>query len=385
MDNIDAKNLLIKYREGACTPEEITLIESWYLNDKEEDIAITIAELDEAKDHIWATLPVHDSLKAKQVRLWLGLPRRYIRIAAAAIIVLSASVGLYFSKQKTNKEDVVAAVNNNIVPGGKKALLTLANGQSIVLGDARNGKLADQANSSVFKTANGELVYNAENRQEASVVYNLLTIPRGGYYILTLADGTKVWLNAESSLKYPTSFIGSERVVELVGEGYFEVAKRKDQPFKVVTSQQTVEVLGTHFNVNAYADEKVTATTLLEGSVKVSLSSRAKLNELNTAILKPHQQAVLKNGNIVISPVNAEEAVAWVNNNFNFNKEDLGSIMRKISRWYDVEVVCPDDLEQMEFIGTVSRTKNIKDVINIIEQTNAVHLKVEGRRITVMH
>ncbi|HTM97850.1 MAG TPA: FecR domain-containing protein, partial [Pedobacter sp.] len=254
------------------------------------------------------------------------------------------------------------------------ATLTLADGKSIILGDAQNGKLADQEGGSVFKTANGELVYNAENDRGEKIVQNLLTIPRGGYYTLTLADGTKVWLNAASSLKYPTDFVGNERVVELVGEGYFEVAKRKNQPFKVVTNQQVVEVLGTHFNVNAYDDENVTSTTLLEGSVKVA-----------GRVLKPGQQASLKNGHISINEVDTEEAVAWVNNNFNFNNEDLGSIMRKISRWYDVEVVCPNDLEQLEFIGKVSRTKNIKDVINIIEETNAVHLKIEGRRITVMH
>jgi len=372
MDNIEAKKLLIKYRTGECTPEEVMLIESWYLNDKEEEVVITLAELDQTKDKIWAALPVHQSVKTK--KLWLGIPHTYVRMVAAAIIVLSVSIGLYLNKQKINNGDVVAAANHHIVPGGKKATLTLADGKSIILGDAQNGKLADQEGGSVFKTANGELVYNAENDRGEKIVQNLLTIPRGGYYTLTLADGTKVWLNAASSLKYPTDFVGNERVVELVGEGYFEVAKRKNQPFKVVTNQQVVEVLGTHFNVNAYDDENVTSTTLLEGSVKVA-----------GRVLKPGQQASLKNGHISINEVDTEEAVAWVNNNFNFNNEDLGSIMRKISRWYDVEVVCPNDLEQLEFIGKVSRTKNIKDVINIIEETNAVHLKIEGRRITVMH
>ncbi len=148
----------------------------------------------------------------------------------------------------------------------------------------------------------------------------------------------------------------------------------------MVTNQQIVEVLGTHFNINAYLDEKATATTLLQGSVKVS-----NLKSTVSNLLKPGQQAIIKNNHISISTVDTEEAIAWVDNNFNFNNEDLGSIMRKISRWYDVEVVCPADLAEMEFIGKVSRSKNIKDVIKIIEQTDEVHLKVEGRRITVMH
>lgn len=375
MNNYEAKKLLVKYRAGECTSDEIILIESWYLNDNEEDIVILPNDLTQAKDNVWATLPVHESVKTKHIKLWPVL-----RLVAAAVIVISVSVGLYLNKQQTIDGTIVKAANNNILPGGKKALLTLADGSSIVLNDAQNGKLADQKGTSVVKTANGELVYNDGNNNAHKVVYNQLTIPRGGYYCLTLADGTKVWLNSESSLKYPTDFVGNERVVELTGEGYFEVAHRKNQPFKVVTNQQTVEVLGTHFNINAYTNEKVTSTTLLEGSIRV-LNLKSHVSNL----LKPGQQAAIQKSDISISDVDTEEAIAWVNNNFNFNNEELGSIMRKISRWYDVEVICPPDLEQMEFIGKVSRTKNIKDVIKIMEETNAIHFKVEGRRITVMH
>jgi transmembrane sensor len=374
--NNDAKKLLNKYREGACTPEELAMVESWYLDFEEEDTVLTLEELDIAKDSVWAGLPVHESVRPKQVKLW----PRYTRIAAAAVIILSVSVGLYiYSKNTERKDDIVAVVNHNIIPGGKKALLTLANGKSIVLSDAQNGKLADQTGTSIFKTAGGEIVYNNESDHDSKVEYNQLSIPRGGYYVLTMADGTKVWLNSESTLKYPTDFVGSERVVELTGEGYFEVAHRKGQPFKVITSKQTVEVLGTHFNINAYDNEKVTTTTLLEGSVKVALlGAEAKQ-------LKPGQQAILKNDDIAISEADTEGAIAWVNNKFSFNKEDLGSIMRQLSRWYDVDVVCPANLEQLQFNGNMSRDKNIKDMIKIMEKTKDVNFKIEGRRITVMH
>lgn len=375
MGNNEAKNLLTKYRNGECTPEEIALIESWYLDVEENaDSNLTIEDLDQAKDKIWANLPVHESVKGKQIKLW----PRYTRIAAAAVIILSISVGLYFSTRTEKKQETAVVANNVILPGGKKALLTLANGKSIVLGDAQKGKLADQKGTSIFKTANGEIVYNSENDHPSSIEYNQLAIPRGGYYVLTLADGTKVWLNSESSLKYPTDFIGNERMVELTGEGYFEVAHRKNQPFKVVTNKQTVEVLGTHFNINAYDNEKVTTTTLLEGSVRIQSTNQS-------TILKPGQQATLNKSSISVEKADEEGAIAWVNNKFIFNKEELGSIMRKISRWYDVDVVCPPELEDMEFFGNISRSKNIKEVINIMEKTKDVNFKIEGRRITVMH
>lgn len=382
MNNDEAKKLLTNYREGECTPEEEAIIESWYLDFNDEEKSITLEELDQAKNNVWESLPVHESVKTKQFKLWPS----FTRIAAAAVILLSVSVGLYFATRKTDHNNVTAVVStNNILPGGKKAILTLANGKSLVLSEALNGKLADQTGTSIVKTANGEIVYNAENNNATKVEYNQLSIPRGGYYVLTLVDGTKVWLNSESSLKYPTDFIGNERVVELTGEGYFEVASRKNQPFKVITSKQTVEVLGTHFNINAYDNESVTKTTLLEGSVKVASSQNKKQFGTSEAILKPGQQALLKNDVFRVIEADTEGAVAWRNNYFMFNKEELGSIMRQLSRWYDVEVICPQDLEDKAFIGTISRSKSIKEVINIMEKTKDVHFKIEGRRITVMH
>jgi ferric-dicitrate binding protein FerR (iron transport regulator) len=383
MEN-EAKKLLIKYSKGHCTPKEISLIESWYLADELDynTSNLTMAELDRAKNSVWRNLPVHQTYKTKPVKIWTG----YIRFAAAAVIVLSVSVGLYFATQKTIKEEITKTANTPILPGGKKASLTLANGISIVLNDIQNGKIADQTGTSIFKAANGEIVYHTEANQNRKVEFNQLSIPRGGYYLLTLADGTKIWLNAESSLKYPTHFVGSERVVELTGEGYFEVAHRKNQPFKVVTNKQTIEVLGTRFNINAYDNEKVTTTTLLEGSINITYSlANDKKKDLANVILKPGQQAKIKNGEISVKEVNMEDAVSWVNNSFVFNDEELGSIMRQLSRWYDIDVVCTKEVEKLAFFGKISRRNSIKDIIKIIEKTKDVNFKIEGRRVTVMH
>jgi ferric-dicitrate binding protein FerR (iron transport regulator) len=237
--------------------------------------------------------------------------------------------------------------------------------------------LSHSNGTNIVKAADGKIVYNNNTSETKSVAWNTLSIPAGGYYNVILSDGTVVWLNAKSSLKYPTEFTGKERIVELNGEGYFEVAHRNNQPFKVITEHQTVEVLGTHFNINAYHDEQSTTTTLLEGSVKVIASGTQK-------ILSPNQQAKLMSGSINITQYNAENAIDWVNNDFIFDNEDLSSIMRKISRWYNVEVSYPSHLANLEFTGSISRSKNITQVLKIMELTGMVNFKVEGRRITVM-
>jgi ferric-dicitrate binding protein FerR (iron transport regulator) len=201
--------------------------------------------------------------------------------------------------------------------------------------------------------------------------------PSWGYYNVTLSDGTKVWLNAKSSLKYPTDFVGEERIVELDGEGYFEVAHQTSRPFKVITAKPTVEVLGTHFNINVYTDETFTTTTLMEGSAKVLAAGRQKQ-------LAPNQQAKLKTVRINIANCNAENAVDWVNNDFVFDHKQLSSIMRKLSRSYNVEVHYTQSLANLEFNGTISKAQNITQVLKYIELTGGVKINVEGKRITVM-
>jgi transmembrane sensor len=264
-------------------------------------------------------------------------------------------------------------------------MLTLSNGTKIVLDDARNGKIANQSNISITKTNGNQLVYAiapgnsvANNGQQAYQLQNTISTPNGGQYALILPDGTKVMLNAASSLTYPAAFRGKERVVQLNGEAYFEVAKNKDMPFIVKSGSQTVEVLGTHFNINAYRDEASIKTTLLEGSVRVSAGA-------NSTLIVPGQQASTRESNageISKYTVDVDKETAWKDGLFSFQNEDLKSIMRQVARWYDVKVVYAGNLPNEKFIGEISRTSNLSDVFKILELNN-FHFDVEGKTVTV--
>lgn len=311
--------------------------------------------------------------------------------AVAALILMFSAVGFYFFNNKNfsgNQQAQNASVQSIITPGGNKAVLTLDNGTAINLEDAKNGQLANEAGTTVTKTQSGQLVY--ENQQDQAVGttavahINTLTTPRGGQYQVNLPDGTKVWLNAASSLKFPSTFSGlNQRKVELSGEAYFEVAKinmPQKLPFIVVSGKQEVEVLGTHFNINAYEDESNTKTTLLEGAVKVSMAGRS-----HNVILKPGQEAVLTADNFVVQQADLEKSIDWKSNKFIFKNESLEGIMRKISRWYDVEVVYAGSVPKQEtFSGTLSRFDRVEQVLHRLELTGEVSFKIKGRRITVV-
>jgi ferric-dicitrate binding protein FerR (iron transport regulator) len=229
------------------------------------------------------------------------------------------------------------------------------------------------------KTANGQLVYNAESTTTgAAIQYNVLTTPRGGQYRIVLPDGTKVWLNAASYIKFPTTFSGDKRDIELKGEAYFEVAQNAKQPFEVSVSGMQVQVLGTSFNVNAYDDESNIKTSLIDGKVKV-------LNQSNASILAPGHEAVMnKNTNdIQVAAADVEDAIAWKNNVFSFQNADIPTIMRQIARWYDVEVSYEGKVSTEKFVGEVSRNSNVSEVLKILE-LNKVHFRIEGKKITVL-
>jgi ferric-dicitrate binding protein FerR (iron transport regulator) len=275
-------------------------------------------------------------------------------------------------------------MKNDVGPGTDKAILTLANGKKIILTDATNGTLARQGNVIVSKEKNGVLKYvlSAQAKSNDANVepgFNTFTTPRGAEYHVILPDGTMVWLNAASSIKFPTTFAGNERRVELTGEAYFEVAKDKHKPFKVKFNDQEVEVLGTHFDIMAYADEAEAKTTLLEGSVKISRNNIQQ-------ILKPGQQAVGATAakGLLIQQVNTQEVMAWKNGFFMFRNSGIASIMRQAARWYDVDVVYEDDMAGKEYGGRVSRYKNISELLHNMELTGTIHFKIDGRRVTVM-
>ncbi|PTT02282.1 anti-sigma factor [Pedobacter sp. HMWF019] len=377
----DPKLLLKKYMDGECSEEEKAIVESWYqeLNNINAHHSLNNHPnkdlVEQTKKEVWNTLSVHKN-KNKGTFLWL-------KITSAAVVLILLSVYLFLPDQKSTLTRQVAKISD-IAPGGNKAFLTLANGKKISLTDAANGELVKEAGLVIQKKADGQLIYTAGNSagSASGSQYNIIETPRGGKYQINLPDGTRVWLNSGSALKYPLNFTGHFRKVELKGEGYFEVAKDKTKPFLVKTTQQEVEVLGTHFNISSYTDEAVVKTTLLEGSVKVKatlVDSKVSSQE----ILKPGQQSQLRSNQLKIGPADLESVMAWKNGDFVFEGDDLKSIMRQLSRWYDVEVIYQGNFENLHFGGYVSRSKNISSVLNIMASTGKVHFKISDKKIIV--
>ncbi|MCD0487592.1 FecR domain-containing protein [Pedobacter sp. MC2016-14] len=296
-------------------------------------------------------------------------------VAAAAVLIVVFAAGLFYRSFQSAQTMQPAYA---IVPGKQGATLTLASGKQIKLSDASKGKLANEAGIEIIKSADGSLIYQIKDAGTGtSGMFNTLTTAKGETYQVRLPDGTVVQLNADSKLSYATSLnAAGERRVELIGEGYFDVAKDKAHPFIVKTATQQIQVLGTHFNINAYADENVTRTTLLEGSVKVFSAGTQKM-------LVPGEQASTRENQLSISKADLESAVAWKNGEFVFTGQPIDEIMRLLSRWYNVEVEFKGPPTKEEFEGTAFKEKDITEVLELLELTGAVHFKIEGRKIIV--
>ena len=298
------------------------------------------------------------------------------KIAVAASVLVAIGIGTFVAFQNKDEAPVmiVSKPKSDKAPGKTGAILTLSDGSKIVLDSLGNGLIANQNNTTVSKK-NGGLVYKSGNNSE--LVYNTMTTPRARQFNLELSDGTKVWLNASSSLTFPTSFASNERKVILTGEAYFEVAKDKNRPFRVSVNEMQVNVLGTHFNINAYDDEAAINTTLLEGSVLLSEKSQKVL-------LKPGQQAQKqKKGTIVVNnKVNIDEVMGWKNGVFYFENANLQTVLREISRWYDVDVVFEKGVPVRTFEGEIQRNLKLSQVLKILEK-NKVHFKIDGNVLRV--
>lgn len=378
----EAKELLEKYKSGKCSPEEKLLLQKWFHHLHENELTeLTEADLRAAKKEFRKVIASEISISDKDT-LWP-------RIISAAAIIIIISVGALFYMdylKKSEAKHAVSEAKNDISPGGNIATLTLADGRKISLTDAKNGQLAEQSGIKISKTADGQLVYNITNAENSSqsLSYNTIETPAGGQYQVILPDGSKVWLNSASSLRYPVRFTGNERKVEISGEAYFEVAHNSKMPFRVINSSQIVEVLGTHFNIMAYPDESSTNTTLLEGSVRIIKENKSK-------IISPGQQTRVKNGDIDVASVDVTQVTAWKEGYFMFKNEDIQSIMRQISRWYNLEVKYQGDIPEKVFGGKISRTRNVSEVLEILESTGSIHFKIipgnaygKERRIIVM-
>ncbi len=386
MDALRAKVLLDRYLAGQATPEEIRLVETMY------DRLIQEGEWqwkEGEKETLQALL--EDRLLQKiddQTAPIRSIPRfsKYIRRLVAAAVLIGISFGTYFFiKNQKAKQPTVAVVQAkpDVAPGGNRAVLTLSNGSKIILDSAHNGLLATQRGSNVIKTDSGKLAYNMpvgkpnnNNSTPSEISYNTLSTPRGGQYQLSLPDGTKVWLNAASSIVYPTAFIGNERKVTITGEAYFEVTHNPAKPFIVSVNDMKVEVLGTHFNVNAYMDEKSINTTLLEGSVKIA-------DGINTQIIKPGQQIEVEGGQMNVNKnVDVDRVVAWKNGNFDFESADLRTILRQFSRWYDVDVIYEGEINNKKFFAIVSRNTSLKNMLESLQDFQ-LEYRIEGRKLYI--
>jgi len=347
--------------------------ESKPLTDTSPETATSILE---------AILAVDKNGKAKVV------PLRPIRRAvyrwwvAAAVFALIVS-GTYYLLNKKQKPEIASThaghiFKNDVAPGGNKAILILGNGQKIILDSVHLGTIANEGKTNITKTGNGKLSYSpSTGGGGGEALYNTLSTPRGGQYQLELPDGSRVWLNAASSITYPTSFTGRERIVEITGEAYFEVVHNEKIPFKVKAGDQLIEDIGTAFNVNAYTNEPARKTTLIEGAVKIAYH-----DEIQT--LRPGQQSVIeKNQMVVVDHADTESAVAWKNGYFHFRDASLEDLMRQIARWYDVEIEYRGTIPERKFGGEISRHNNASEVLKILELSK-VNFEIEGKKIIVM-
>jgi ferric-dicitrate binding protein FerR (iron transport regulator) len=375
--NQDNLHLLVKkFVNGTASTEEELALLNWYRNKSEEEI-LWEADLSNEEELVRQRM-LSNILKNTQAPARLRHLKWYI--AAAAVLLIGVITTVFTNRVSVAPLPLIVKSNKLIVkPGTNAATLMLANGSKILLDQSSKGVLAQQGGISIKKTAGGQLVYDLSGKSTAdakSIGFNTLTTARGQQYQVILPDGTKVWLNAASSLRFPTAFTGADRQVELHGEAYFEVAKNKDMPFRVSVNKTEVEVLGTHFNIMGYPEEGTTNTTLLEGSVKVIKDNTFK-------IIKPGQQAQVKTG-IEVAEVNASKFVTWTKGDFSFDDEDIHTLMNQIARWYDVDVYFEPGVTNEKFGGMVSRYKDVTQILKKLELTNTIHFKLEGRRITVM-
>ncbi|MGN6435831.1 MAG: FecR family protein [Agriterribacter sp.] len=390
MEKVEFLAILRRYRSGTASKEEIAFIEAYYKAfEAEPDIVNMLTEterntlLERSREELLSTLSSTKQLVKRGV--YRRMPA-WGKIAAAIVaFVLLAGTGYWLTQTLTKENQIVAQQieeggNKDISPGTNKASLTLADGSMILLDSVGTGNLANQGNTQIIKLDSGQLAYNTENSYEPIAIpqYNVITTPRGGQYSIVLPDGSKVWLNAASSLKFPIAFTGEERLVELTGEGYFEVAKNAAKPFRVRADQTIVEAIGTAFNINAYNDEPAQNTTLVEGKVKLTTPK-------NEVMLTPGQQAVVKQGNttLVENVTNMEGIIGWKDAWFHFDDTDIKSIMRQVSRWYDVDIKYETNI-QTTFTADIERSLPVSRLLRLLENTQTIKFRIGENTITVL-
>lgn len=386
--------LLEKYRDNSCSPDEVKQLLAYFRKDSQEQeqlMELVLARLQE--EPTAAELDSHklDSIIDEaygRIQQQIHSPRQKVRrlhwgrVAAAAAILIFLSVGIYWYRQDDPAQTrLTSQYGGDVLPGGNRAVLTLADGSTIDLDSVANGLLAEQQGILITKNEDGTITYEvaADGLDGGTAAFNTIATPHGGQYNVVLPDGSRVWLNAESSLRYPVAFHGDRREVALTGEGFFEVAHRSAQPFSVLVGGHAVEVLGTHFNVNAYGDTHELAATLVEGSVRVVGEGAAQ-----SAILKPGQQARLTAKGIKVVPVDVGDYTAWKDGLMILNSDDLPTIFRQLERWYDVEFISREPLKAT-VSGIIPRQANLSEVLRAIENNTGVKFRIEERRVLVIN
>jgi transmembrane sensor len=398
MNQEQAASLLRRYLNDECTADEKQLVQQWYLQLVEtgewhwddtlrQELGKMMEQRLLKKIKTTATAketPINSmhSFSSNRSTFWL--------VAASILFIIVAGGGAYvfLNNKKTGQSGLISqpSENHDLSPGGNKAVLTLSDGSTVVLDSLHSGRIAKQGDVEVLKSTEGTVIYTGSNERATASQYNVISTPRGGEYQVVLSDGTKVWLNAASSLRFPVHFTKSTREVELDGEGYFEVAHDAARPFHVRFNQYVdhivleekldVEVLGTHFNINSYNDEDQNKTTLLEGVVKVHKDS-------NTSLLKPGEQAVVNGSSMYISKnVDIQQVIAWKNNWFEFDNTDVRTVMRQISRWYDVDIVYEAKPTGEKLGGRISKNLPLSNVLRLLAN-NGVNSRLQGKVLTV--
>ncbi len=396
------KELIVRYHQGKCNSDELELLRSLLLDPDNQHLLENIYDLlPEAsmqhsfgyrKEELYKQI-VDDPriVQYKKANASTKVPVKSIKspwLVAAAVILIFAVPFLYYqtvSRVEMAQLPLTDSLQYAIVPGGDRAHIVLDDGRMIDLEQIEGDTIIHQDGFSIVKASNGAIYYNYDKQDvlDHRIAYNTIVTPKGGQYQLTLPDGTQVWLNAESSLKYPVFFEGDRRQVELTGEGYFDVAKNtrngKSVPFIVQTRNQKLEVLGTIFNIDSY-DDRI-KTTLVEGKVRLGLLD----NQEKTTILRPNEQSIFNEEKqmFYVQEVNPLYATAWKNGNFSFHRATIREVMASISRWYDVDIVYKGAFANDYFTGTISRFEQIDKLLKSIELTGSVHFKIEGRRIIV--
>ncbi|HET6253313.1 MAG TPA: FecR domain-containing protein [Puia sp.] len=425
--SFDIEPVVLKYvRDRSLTADEAARLRQWLAQSDDPDRMALIERM--RTDPEWVHAQLHRMQQVRTEVIWskIGLPksepriktatsiplplnsrRRWWSYTAAASVILAVCGGgawLWHSRQHAAAPvtSPASAVATDVQPGRNKAVLTLADGRQIDLGATANGVLADQGSTKIAKLADGQLTYNKEknssDEKPAPLAYNSLSTPRAGQFTLRLPDGSRVWLNNASVLRYPVAFTGRDRTVELAGEAYFEVAKDVTHPFRVIVHKGTaaasladlsssappvtdnggtIEVLGTSFNIMAYNDEPAQRTTLVDGSIRVTQASQS-------ALLKPAEQSALDaGGKLHVTPdVNVAEAIAWKNGYFHFDHASLQTTMRQLARWYDIDVVYQGQIPEHEFVGRIQRNLLLSDVLKGLENEQ-MHFRLEGRKLVV--